>query len=135
MRFVLRLLLIALITWLAHMFLPQWTVWPIVLGAFLVGWVLSHKHKRSIFVRKKPPKAFAFWAGFIAVAAIWGILLWQIDTANESIMSTRMAALLSQGNESLTGLHLLLLTSVLGGLIGGFSAMTGNLFGEAIKSE
>lgn len=134
MRFLLRLLLILLITWLTGAFLPQWPLWPMVAGAFGVGLLLSQRHRRSMFIRKKPPKAYAFWAGFLAVVIVWGWTLWQMDSANESLLSDRMAALLSQGSGGIQGIHLLLLTVLLGGLASGLGAMTGNLLGEAIKS-
>lgn len=134
MRFLLRVILIAALTWLVGWQLPHLPVWPVVLCAFLVGLSLSKGYKRSMFVRKKPPRAFAFLAGFAGVSAVWAVITWRINIANNSLLADQMIDLLSQGGSDLPGTALVAATSLLGGLLGGFGAMTGNLLGEAVKS-
>jgi len=57
--------------------------------------------------------------GFLGVALLWGIAAFQIDIANEGILSARM--------EEIFGRNMLLLTILLGGLLGGMGALTGTL--------
>ncbi len=134
MSFAFRLFLIAGITWLVGWQLPQYPVWPVVLGAFLVGLLLSRGHRRSLFIRRKPQKAFAFWAGLLGVGVVWGLLTWRIHVANEGLLTEKMLALLTQGQPDWPGAVLVAATALMGGLLGGLAAMTGNLLGEAIKT-
>lgn len=133
MRFFLRLILIAGLTYLLGWQLPQWPVWPVAAGAGLVGFLLAQSQKRSIFIRRKPPRAYAFGAGFLGAGAVWGLLSWRIDQANEARLSEMIAELLLQD----ASLHwvLILLTTLIGGLLGGLGAMTGNLLGEALRTR
>jgi hypothetical protein len=132
MRFFLRLILIASLTYLLGWLLPQWPVWPLPLGAALVGVLLAQSQKRSMFSRRKPPRAYAFWAGFLGSGLVWGLLSWGIDQGNAARLSQMVAEFLLQD----PSLHsvLVLLTALLGALLGGFGAMTGNLLGEAIRT-
>src|SRR5690606_40323440 len=65
----------------------------------------------------------AFSSGFLGVFMAWGLYSFWIDRANESILSTRIADLLPLGGNPA---FLILFTAVLGGLIGGLSALSGN---------
>ena len=69
-------------------------------------------------------KAFkAFLAGFVALFMLWGILALLKDVANEHILSTKVANILPlKGNYGL----LIIITALVGGLIGGFGALTGS---------
>lgn len=139
MRFILRIILVAVVGYAAGMFLPQWAVPLTMLGAFVVGILLSTERKRRIFGKKQPP-AYAFLAGFMALFALWGILAWQQDLHNGGILGAQIAELFEGVSKQSFptafsgGEFLSLITGLLGGLIGGFSTMTGNLLGEAIKS-
>jgi hypothetical protein len=133
MRFFLRLFLIAGLTYLLGWQLPQWPVWPVAVGAGLIGFLLAQAQKRSIFSRRKPPRAYAFGAGFLGAGVVWGLLSWRIDQANEGRLSEMIAELLLQ-DPSLHWL-LVLLTALVGGLLGGMGAMTGNFLGEAWRTR
>jgi hypothetical protein len=133
MRFFLRLILIAGLTYLVGWQFPQWPVWPVAVGAALIGLMLAQSQKRSIFSRRKPPRAYAFGAGFLGAGVVWGLMSWSIDQGNEARLSRMMADLLWQD----PNLHwaLVLITALLGGLMGGLGAMTGNLLGEALRTR
>ncbi len=106
-RFILAL--VALL-FMSHFIQLQFPWWSFALPAALTGaW--------SGF---SPAKNFLL--GFIALVILWCAYAYLIDFLNEQILSTRIAALI-QVNSNL----LPLITGVLGGLLGGLSALTGGL--------
>ncbi|MEO0896402.1 MAG: hypothetical protein AAFY71_08400 [Bacteroidota bacterium] len=139
MRFILRFLLIGLIGFLCGNYLPQYILWPTMVGAFLVGLLLSRRRKKVIFGKKQAP-ANAFLAGFLALTIVWGASAFLKDAANASLLSEKIGGIFDiflniEGEWILPKpLMLTIITGVIGGLAGGFAAMTGNLFGEAVKS-
>ncbi|MDX1906687.1 MAG: hypothetical protein SF053_06605 [Bacteroidia bacterium] len=135
MRFLLRLLLITGLGYVAALYLPFWSA---AVVAFVVCLLMSRRRRARLFGRPKPP-AFAFWAGFFALAGLWGGLAWQINQQNASLLSEKIAGILLSAIPDVqlpvsAASFMILLTALIGGLMGGFSAMTGNLLGEAIKN-
>ena len=136
MRFILRVILVAAISYGATLYFPWWSV---AIVGFLVGLILSQKtgnsRKRS-FTKSKPP-ARAFLAGFLALFFLWGGVAYFLDTENASILSTKISQLIIPSNEPpIPGSYIMLLvTALIGGLLGGFSTMTGNLLGEAVRGK
>jgi len=131
MKFLLRTLLIA---GLSYFGLKMFDWWVIVLVAFVVGLLLSEKRTRRLYGKKQTP-AYAFLSGFLAIALIWGGMAWWMDSQNASLLSQKVFDILSAGMETSMPARwsLILSTAIAGGVLGGFSAMTGNLLGEAIK--
>ena len=77
-------------------------------------------------------KGFAsFSAGFVAVAILWFIQMFIIDSANESILSIQVSAIFGLNSSFL----MMLISSLVGGIAGGFSALTGKLFGDLFKRK
>lgn len=108
MKFIVSVLLIALIAFVAGIFLPWWSV---ALAGFIV----------AIVIPQRPFKSFL--SGFLAIFLLWvGLSLW-IDQANQGILLQRVAALFKLGNASWL---LFLITGLLGGLLGGLAALTGS---------
>lgn len=95
---------IILLGLLVHQFTPWWSI---VLVTALVGGIFNEHAGRS------------FLFGFIGVSLLWGIAAFQIDLANESILSTRMAEIF--------GGNMIIITALFGGLLGGMGALTGTL--------
>ena len=87
-----------------------------------------------MFETRKAPRSYGFLSGFIALFLLWGILTFQIHEGNEGILSGKMTNLLSQGAQE-SGIWMVLATALIGGILGGFGAMTGNLLGQAWKSR
>lgn len=112
MRFVLSVILIAVLSAVAEYFLPWWTI---AVVAFLV----------SLLTLMRPGKAFL--AGFCGVALCWLIAALLRDIPNEHILSVRMAALFHLPNYAL----FIVVTIVVGGLVGGLAAWAGSLLRPA----
>ncbi|MEL6672580.1 MAG: hypothetical protein AAFR61_10325 [Bacteroidota bacterium] len=131
MRFLLRILLIAGLGFLGLQFYDYWIL---VVVAFAVGLLMSQRRKRRMF-GKNPPAARAFLAGFLAIALLWGIWVFMIDGANAHTLSPKIFQLLTSMAEapSYSSWAMISLTALLGGLLGGLGAMTGNLLGEAVR--
>lgn len=108
MRFLLATLLTAVLGFLAGRFL-EW--WSIAVVAFLVALLIPQK------------LSMAFFAGLLGIVLLWvSVALW-FDIPNNSILSKKIAELFKLGGSSLL---LLTVTALLGGLVGGFAAMSGS---------
>lgn len=133
MRFLLSVILILGLGYILNLYLPFWSV---AILAFSVGILFSRSRKRRMF-GKKPAPTRSFLAGFVAVGILWGGMALYINAANEGYLAGKMAALIV-GDKSLPlagDSFMVLISTLIGGFIGGFSAMSGNFLGEAIKNR
>lgn len=109
---MLLFLIIFILCLLAGVILPWWMVAVIAFVA-------------ALFIGKASGKSFG--AGFLGVALAWIILALFKSIPNENELANRMAALFH-----LPGwFWVLLITAVIGGLLGGMSAWSGMLFKKA----
>jgi hypothetical protein len=108
MKFVLTTLLTFFFSFIAGLYLPWWSV---AIVAFLAALLIQ------------PKIGIGFVAGFSGIFLLWALLAFWIDTNNESILSRKMALLFPLGGSSLL---LILVTALVGGLVGGFAAMAGS---------
>ena len=109
MKFLVALLLTALLSFLAGIYLEWW--WFFAVIAFVV----------ALLVHQKAGKAFL--AGFLGLFILWAGLACWIDMKNESILSSKIAQLLPLEGSSIL---LILVTGIIGGLLAGFAAMSGS---------
>jgi predicted PurR-regulated permease PerM len=108
MKFIISLLLTALLSFAAGLYLPWWSI---ALCAFIV----------SLLILQPPLKAFL--AGFAGVFLLWVIFSWFVDAANDHILSHKIAQIFPLGGISFL---LILVTALVGGLVGGFAALSGS---------
>jgi hypothetical protein len=93
--------------------LPWWALVPI---AAIAGFLFSQS------------AAGAYAAGFVGGSLLWyGVAFWA-DSMNGGVFSAKIGAIFL----GLQGWHLLSVTGFLGGLLGGFGAMTGRLARELL---
>ena len=107
MKFVLATILTALLSFLLGMFLPWWTI---AIAAFIAAIIFNQTLGK------------AFLAGFTGVFLLWAIIALVIDLQNESVLSYKIAQLFPLGGSSIL---LIMVTALIGGLVGGFAAMAG----------
>ena len=107
MKFVLKIIFIIATAYLMQMYMPWWSV---VIASFLISVILSSNGLSS------------FFAGFLGIGLLWLFLAWRIDSATDSILTEKVAALFSLPNSFL----LILITAFIGGLAGGFGALAGS---------
>jgi hypothetical protein len=108
MKFIISIILIALLSFAAGMYLGWWSL---ALTAFAV----------SALIPLKPWQAWV--SGFLGLFLLWGVLAWWIDVRNLHILSQKMAQVLPAGGSVTV---LILLTALVGGLVAGFAALTGS---------
>jgi hypothetical protein len=75
----------------------------------------------AVTIHQKPWKAFV--TGFAGLFLLWVVLAFLKDTANEHLLSVKVATILPLGGSSLV---LILLTGFIGGLVSGLAALSGS---------
>ena len=93
---------------LLQYFFPWWTM---AIGAFAIGFLFASSGWKS------------FFAGLLGVGVLWFIVAMYGDQQTQSILTEKVARLFPTRNAPL----LFLLTSLLGGLVGGFASLTGSV--------
>jgi len=109
MKFMLSLLIMMLLSFAICLFLPWWTIAPV---CFLVSAVIPQK------------RGIAFLTGFLAVFLLWAGMSFMISSLNEHILAHRMSLLMLKKDSPVL---LILLTGLIGGVVGGFAALSGSL--------
>jgi hypothetical protein len=117
MKFVITTLLIALLSFLSGLYLPWW---GFALAAFLV----------SALIPQRP--GLSFLSGFLALFLLWALLAWSIDAPNNSILSVKIAQILPLGGSTVL---LILITALVGALVGGGAALTGSFIQKKRQPE
>lgn len=107
LKFILKMIFTGAVAFLLQIYLPWWSI---ALAGFLISFILSSSGVSS------------FFSGFLGISVYWGVLAFFIDNANDHILSTRVAEIFSLPNSTV----LILITAIVGGLIGGFGALTGS---------
>ncbi|MFY0652733.1 MAG: hypothetical protein JXQ96_11895 [Cyclobacteriaceae bacterium] len=109
MIFILRLILIAFACYLAGILMPWWSV---ILCSIIISFFL-------------PGHSFnAFLSGFLGVGLLWMVMAWKFDMEAGSNMSSKMTEIFKLDDP----IYLIIVTGVIGAILGGFSALTGNTF-------
>ena len=108
MKFILYIIAIIILGYVCQVFLPWWSI---VVVAIIIGTLTEKSGIR------------AFTIGFLGVALLWGIYATIINSQNDSILANRMGELLGDTSP----ISLILITALIGGLVGGMGALTGNL--------
>lgn len=116
MKFLVAIVLTALLAFISGLFLPWW---GIAITSLLV----------AVLIHQKAGKAFL--AGLLGVMLLWAGLAWWIDMKNNGVLSKKIASVLPLGGNAML---LILVTGLLGGLVGGFAAMTGSYLRTSSRS-
>lgn len=115
MKFIIKTILTIILAYLFQLWLPWYSI---AIAAIITSIII-------------PSKGFtAFLSGFVAIFLLWSITAHLIDSANQQILSSRIASIFST-----TPSILLLATGLLGGLAAGFSSLTGNSFINLFKKD
>ncbi len=105
MKFPIQILVTLAICLLLQLFFPWWTL---AIGAFVVAFIFDSKSFTS------------FAAGFLAIGILWLSMASYITVVTDSILTSKLNQLLPVNS--------LLLTLLIGGLVGGMASLTGSLF-------
>jgi len=107
-------LIILILSLISGFFLPWWMV---AIIAFLAALFLGKTSGRS------------FWSGFGGVFIVWTILALLKTIPNDNMLAKRVTQLFQLPNWIL----ILLISALIGGLVGGMSALSGVLVKKAFK--
>jgi len=105
-------LIILILSFASGYFLPWWVV---AIAAFVASFLIGKTSRQS------------FWSGFSAVFIVWTVLALFKSIPNDQILAKRVATLFQLPN----WLLLLFITALIGGLVGGMSALSGVLLKNA----
>jgi hypothetical protein len=106
MRFIFQVTFLAFLSYCIELWLPSWTI--VVCAAII-----------SILIRTSATASF--FGGFVAISLLWMAKATVIDVYTHSIISTKIIALLGLQRP----ITLILLTGLVGGLLGGFGSLIG----------
>jgi hypothetical protein len=111
------LLLILVLAAVAQLFLPWWVIAPLCF--LLAAWSGASGGR-------------AFGAGFLGIGIGWLLLAGWQQATSASLLSHRVAVLLPLGGQ---GWLLVLVTAVVGGLVGGVAALAGSWLRQALSTS
>jgi hypothetical protein len=109
MKFIVVILLTALLGYAAPLYFPWWSF---AVTSFII----------ALFIHQRAWAAFA--ATFLGFFLLWGIMALMIDNRNDHLLSQKIATLLPLGGSSFL---LISITALIGGLISGFAGLSGSL--------
>lgn len=107
MKFLIKVILIGVLTYLFEQFLPWWSIG---LAAFSGGYIIKSRGINS------------FLAGALGVGLVWLWIAMKIDLGTKSILTIKIAHILNLDNKNL----LITITAIMGSIVGAFSAWTGH---------
>jgi hypothetical protein len=108
MKFIISVILTALLSFAACLYLPWWSIAIVSFGvAFLIP--------------QNPWKAFS--SAFFALFLLWGCLSFWISYNNQHLLAHKISLLILQLDEPYL---LILITALIGALVSGLSALSGS---------
>jgi hypothetical protein len=106
MKFILQVFGIMILGHMFEIFLPWYSI---ALAAFVMGYFLRSRAN--------------FLAGFLGIALLWLFQAWMMNSGTASDLADRVAHIFSLSRTE----WLLLVMAVVGGMVGGFAALSGAL--------
>ncbi len=103
MKFILQVVVTGIVCFVFQRIFPWWSM---AIGALLVGFVFSNSGLQS------------FLAGFIAIALLWLGMALYTDVTTQAILTEKINTLLP--------VNVFVLTTLVGGLVGGLASLTGS---------
>lgn len=116
MGFIIRILIIAGLSYAAELILPWWSI---VIVAFIIGALW------------KSSSANAFLSGVLGLGLLWFGAALLFSTSSNSPLPEHVAALFQLGSSIL----LAAVTGLIGGVIGGLASLSGNYLHKLINKQ
>lgn len=109
MRFLLYVLLVAVLGFILAQFLPWWSV---AIAGFAAPWIIKRGYWGS------------FAGGFLGIFLLWAGMSFWIATSTDSLLPTRVAQLISpaMGPEAL-----MVMSGLVGGLVSGVASISARI--------
>lgn len=109
MKILISTVLIALTAFVMGIYLPWWSI---AIAAFII----------PLFIELSA--LWAFVSGFAALLLLWGIMSWIISSNNHQVFAHKISMLILSTDSPVL---LIFVTALLGALVAGFAALSGNL--------
>jgi len=109
MKFITSLILTALLSFAACLFLDWWSI---AIAAFVV----------AVLIPQRPGKAFV--TAFVAVFVLWSALAYWLSVKNDHILAHKISLIILKMDSPYI---LILATGLIGALVAGFAALSGSL--------
>lgn len=108
MRFIVSIILIALLSFAACLYFPWWSI---AIVAFIV----------AALIPQSP--GISFISGFLALFLLWGALSFWISSNNDHVLAHKISLIILRIDSPYL---LMLTTALIGGLVTGLAAITGS---------
>lgn len=109
MKFTVSIILTALLSFVACLYLPWWSI---AVVSFLIPMIIFQK------------PYMAFITGFVSLLLLWGGLAWWISTANDDLLAHKISVLVIKADSPFL---LIGLTALIGAVVAAFAALSGSL--------
>ena len=113
MKFFVSLLLTALLSFAACLYLPWWSI---AITAFIVAALIPQSAVKS------------FLTGFTALFLLWGALSFWVSNNNEHLLAHKVSMVLLKMDNPWV---LIFATAIIGALVAGFGALSGSFLRKA----
>lgn len=113
MKFFVSLLLTALLSFAACLYLPWWSI---AIAAFIIAALIPQSAVKS------------FLTGFTALFLLWGALSFWISNNNEHLLAHKVSIVLLKMDNPWV---LIFATAIIGALVAGFGALSGSFLRKA----
>lgn len=117
MKFLVSVLLIALLSFAACLYLPWWSI---AIIAFMVTALI---HQNNLL---------SFLSGFLAVFLLWTILAYSISAGNNHILAHRVSSLIISIDSPFL---LTLISGLIGAITAGAAALAGSYVRKAVRGK
>jgi hypothetical protein len=108
MKFIVSILLIALLSVAACLYLPWWSI---AIVAFIVAAVIPQRPLKS------------FFTGFISLFLLWGSLAWFLSSNNNHLLAHKISLLFLKMDNPF---FLIAVTAMIGALVAGVASLAGS---------
>jgi hypothetical protein len=108
MKFLVTILLIALVSFVSCLYFPWWSI---ALVSLLV----------IVVIPQKPLSAFM--AGFVSLLVLWSAMAFYISNKNDDILAHKISMIILKTDSPVS---LILVTGLIGALVAGFAALAGS---------
>jgi hypothetical protein len=108
MKSFVSILLMVLLSVVACLYLPWWTI---AIVAFIVAALIPQKPLKS------------FFTGFISLFLLWGGLAWFLSSNNNHLLAHKISVLILKMDSPIL---LIAVTATIGALVAGFGALAGS---------
>jgi hypothetical protein len=108
MKFISALILTALLSFAACLYLPWWSI---AIAAFII----------AVIIPQRP--GISFITGFVSLFLLWALLSWYLSANNEHLLAHKVSVIILKIDSPFA---LIILTALIGATVAAFAALAGS---------